>query len=1032
MQKIHYFFLIIFFAVCSTLSAQETFTMKGTVSDDVETLVGVTVSVEGKLGGVITGIDGDFTIKAQKGDWLQFTYIGYEMVRILVTEEVQDLKVKMKVETTEIEEIVITVAGAQRKISTLASISTVGVDQLQTPSPSIANTLAGKVPGIISLQSSGEPGKNIAEFWVRGRSTFGANDQALVLIDGLEGNINMIDPADIETFSVLKDASATAVYGSRGSNGVILVTTKRGQSGKLSIMARANVTLSHINRLPEYLRAYDYALLRNEAFESRNQDPVYSAVDLQVIRDGLDKDLFPDVSWQDEIINRTSWKQSYYVSGQGGGDVARYFVSLNTSDENGAYKIHNDKYGANAGYNTYGIRLNLDINLTKSTVLYFGSSTTMSVNKRPGSSGFNTDRIWVAQAQYTPLLFPLVYSNGELPAATTSGNPSPYVMLNHYGQTVEEKSESKFTMRLQQKLDMITEGLEFTAQGAYDRNTNFYEYRGTIPPQYRAIGRNTKGVLLTRLMQNGTTGSSYDASQNQYRKYYLESKLFYNKVFGDDHRVGALLRYEMEDSKSAGQFSSWSDVGRSLSAIPFRYLGVSGQVEYSYRDTYLVASNFNYNGSENLMPGEQFGFFPSVSLGWIPSSYDWVKDNINWIDLFKIRASYGIVGNSDFKTSRFPYLDRITSGSVSPWGSLGSVESIGINRVGANNLRWEEAQKMNLGFDVQLFKNKVEFTVDIYKDKRDGIFQTRVQIPDYVGLTNNPFGNVGEMVNWGSDGNITFNHQINKDMSFTLRANYTLANNKIANWEQIYNLYPYQDLTGVPNGLKRGYQAIGLFKDADDIKYSPKQNFGEVKPGDIKYKDINGDGVVNSNDRVPLGYDHLPNLVYGFGGQFNYKDLTLQFLFKGHGQTDYFQNSVGYIPFMEGELGNVLSKFKDPSTRWIPRSYAEANGIDLSLAENPNAILPRLSQEAHSNNSQLSDFWKADAKYIRLQELSLSYKMRHDFLRTIGVKSMDVQLMGTNLYIWDDVKDYDPEQAWQNGAVYPIPAQYSLQLYLNF
>ena len=471
MQKIYYF-LFFFFAATFVSLAQESYTIKGTVTDDMDPLIGVTVTVQGKMGGVVTDLDGKFTIRASKGDKLIFSYVGYETYEYIVTEEMQDLKIKLQSAVTEIDEVIVTAMGTQRKISSLASISTVTQEDLKVPTPSVANLLGGRVAGVISMVNSGEPGKNLAEFWVRGIGTFGANSSALVLIDGLEGNINSIDPADIESFSVLKDASATAVYGVRGANGVVLITTKRGETDKLSLTARINYSISQIRRLPKYLRAYDYALLVNEAKEVRGEDPTYNDIELNVIRDGLDPDLYPDVSWQDEMINDLSLKQNYYVSARGGGNVARYFVSLAGSNESAAYKVEkNNPYASNTGYNTYSLRLNLDINLTKSTTLYFGSEGFVSVNNRPGQ--VNTDYIWQSQASLTPLIFPVRFSNGQLPAAGTGSGMSPYVLINQTGKTTINHNSSLFTISINQDLRHITEGLRIRAQGAYNRNGDF-------------------------------------------------------------------------------------------------------------------------------------------------------------------------------------------------------------------------------------------------------------------------------------------------------------------------------------------------------------------------------------------------------------------------------------------------------------------------------------------------------------------------------------------------------------------------------
>lgn len=1034
MRKIHYF-LLTFFAVTSISMAQETlYTISGTVSDDYEPLIGVTITVQGKMGGTVTDLDGNFSIRAAKGDKLIFSYVGYETYEYLVVEEVRNLNVKLETGATQIDEVIVTAMGTQRKISSLASISTVTPEDLKVPTPSVANLLGGRVAGVISMVNSGEPGKNLAEFWVRGIGTFGANSSALVLIDGLEGNINSIDPADIESFSVLKDASATAVYGVRGANGVVLITTKRGETDKLSLTARVNYSISQIRRLPKYLRAYDYANLVNEAREVRGEDPTYNDIQLNVIRDGLDPDLYPDVSWQDEMINDLSLKQNYYVSARGGGNVAKYFVSLAGSNESAAYKVEDDNpYASNTGYNTYSLRLNLDINLTKTTTLYFGSEGYISVNNRPGQ--INTDYIWVSQANLTPLIFPVRFSNGQLPATGTGSGMSPYVLINHTGKTTINHNSSMYTMAVQQDLSGITQGLKLRMQGAYNRNGDFTESRFTFPALYRAIGRNPNGELLTREQVAKSSSDLYSSSQAEWRKFHFESTLNYDRVLNDDHRVGGLIYFYLSDQQASNQFTydENANLRASLAQIPKRYMGISSRLTYGFRDTYMIDVNFGYTGSENFIPGKQFGFFPSVALGWIPTNYMFMQDNVRWIDLLKFRASYGTVGNDRIGGERFPYLNRVSQGSTYVWGSSSSVERVGISRVGADNLIWEVAKQANLALDAEFFKSNLTATVEVFQNRRDGIFQPRVQVPDFVGLPNMPYGNVGQMESWGSDGNIAYTHIFNDDIDLTVRGNYTFAQNKVLNYEKTYDEYPYQDYTGLPNNVWRGYQCLGFFKDEDDIKYSPKQSWGEVKPGDLKYKDINGDGKVDANDQVPISYQHMyPQLMYGFGGQFRYKEFTLGVLFRGTGKIDYFRNNTGYIPFNGGELGNVLVQFNDPSTRWIPKEYAAAHGIDPSLAENPNAQLPRLQYGNNANNTQLSDFWKGDARYLRLQEVTLNYNLKNNFLKQIGITSMDLQLVGNNLYVWDKVKIFDPEQADKVGRVYPIPAIYSFQMYVNF
>jgi TonB-linked SusC/RagA family outer membrane protein len=1027
---------LLLFACFALQAQQKTFDMEGTVYDETgETMPGTTVYLKDKMGiGTISDGNGKFSIKAEKGDKIVFSFIGYDNLEFLVLEEKKDLVIRFTTASQQLEEVVVVGLGTtQRKISSVAAVSTVDVKDLQTPVASVANLLGGKVAGVFSMQTSGEPGKNISEFWVRGIGTFGASSGALVLIDGLEGDINSIDPADIESFSVLKDASATAVYGVRGANGVVLITTKRGEEGKLKIKARANWSLSHLRRVPNYLRAYDYALLANEALEVRGDSPLYRDVEMAIIQGNLDPDLYPDVSWQDEIMNKNSYRQNYYINANGGGDVAKYFVSLGGSSESAAYKFDKDSpYASNVGYNTYTFRTNLDIDLTKTTKVFFGTDGFLSIRNLPGMA--NTDYIWMAQSQLNPLYLPTQYSNGMFPAAGSNDNSSPYVMINRTGRASEQEYKGKLTLALNQDLAFLLDGLKFRLQGAYDVQNYFDEIRFIQPALYQALERRTDGSLVMKEMVPAQP-ARYSKTTNQYRKYHLETTVNYDHLFGEDHRVSGLVYYYISDQKKT------QDATSNMNAIPVRYQGVSSRFTYNFRDTYMMDLNFGYTGSENFQPGHQYGFFPSVALGWVPSSYEWVKNQLPWVNFFKIRASYGTVGNDRLAGNRrFPYMTKTALGTARVYESLTPIEILKETVAGADNLQWEKALKSDLGIEGRFWKDKIAFVVDIFQDERDGIFQQRQQVPDYVGLTNLPYGNVGAMKSFGADGNASFTQNLSKDISFTLRGNFTYSDSKVLNWEESYLEYPYLFHSDFPDGSLRGYQALGLFKDEDDIRYSPIQTFGDVMPGDIKYKDVNGDGKINADDKVPLSRRTMPTLMYGFGGEFNYKKLTLGVLFKGTGKTDYYSvgqsvsntiNGMGYVPFYGGTSGNVLTIANDPRNRWIPLDYAIAHGIDPALAENPNARYPRLQYGNNVNNSQLSDFWKGDARYLRLQEVTISYNLAHDWLRKAKISSIDLQLIGSNIYVWDKVKLFDPEQAQYNGRVYPIPAVYTIQLYIN-
>lgn len=999
-------------------------TVSGIVSDNDEPLIGVAISILDKPGmGTVTDVDGKFTIKAERGDKLVFSYTGFKKREYVVMGNQSDLKMKL-VADNKLDEVVVTALGSQRKISTLSAVTTVDPQDLQRPTTSVANLMGGRVAGVITSLRSGEPGKNISDFWIRGIGTFGANASALVLIDGLEGNINDLDPADIETFSVLKDASATAVYGVRGANGVVLITTKHGMADKIQITARGSVTLNQLKRLPDYLGAYQYAQLANEAREERGETPLYNDMAMNIIKNRLDPDLYPDVNWQKETVKKTSWSKNAYISARGGANVAQYFISLGANIEDAAYKIDkNSPYASNVGYNRYTYRTNLDLKLTPLTKVYFGTDGTLIINDNPGIS--NTDYIWAAQAYLNPLLLPMVYSNGEYPAAGANALTSPYVSINRRGRRSDQGYEGKVTLAVDQDLKFITPGLRIRFQGAYNINTYYSESRLIQPALYQAVGRNADGSLNT-VLRIASQAASFGKSTSQYRKYHFESTLNYDRVFNHDHRVSGLLYYYMSDAKNS------NDANSNMSSIPFRYQGISSRLTYGYKDTYMVDLNFGYTGSENFASGHRFGFFPSLAVGWIPTNYEFVRKALPFMNFLKLRASYGTVGNDKITRKRFPYLTIVQRLNNIPFGSS-QVETLQESYIGADNLKWEIAKKFDFGIESRFFNERLSLVVDFFHDERSNIFQQRSLIPGYVGLTSNPFSNVGRMVSYGADGNFTFKQRINNDMDFTLRGNFTYSRNDVKNWEEDVPAYPYQNVSGYPYGVQRGMQALGLFKDQKDVESSPRQTFGSYGPGDIKYRDINGDGLINGDDYVPLAYNgDTPLLMYGFGGEYRYKNFTAGILFKGRGRTMVKLMGYGYVPFFEGQYGNVLKTVANPHNRWISKEYAAAHGIDMSLAENPNAIFPRLTYGQSGNNSRSSDFWYRNAWFLRLQEVTLNYTMRTKYLRSIGVSGVDFQLIGSNLFVFDSIKEFDPEQASSRGLVYPIPATYTFQLYIHF
>ena len=581
----------------------------------------------------------------------------------------------------------------------------------------------------------------------------------------------------------------------------------------------------------------------------------------------------------------------------------------------------------------------------------------------------------------------------------------------------EEEYKNMVTLAVNQKLDFIIPGMKVKIQGALDNRSYVTEVRSKMMDLYNAAGRNAKGELIM-IKKVNAHDTWYSSDDYQWRKYHFEGNLTYDHVFNADHRTSGLLYYYMSSEKATNNTTS-------MSAIPKKYQGVSSRLTYGYKDTYMIDANFGYTGSENFKKGEQFGFFPAVALGWIPSNYDFIKRRLPFMNYLKIRASYGQVGNDRISDDRFPYLTIINSNATGGWGGQGLIENV----VGADNLAWEKSTKADLGVEAKFLNERLSFVVDVFNDKREGIFQKRTQLPSYVGAVYMPYSNVGAMKSYGSDGNVSFSQKVGKDISFTLRGNFTYSTNKILHWEQPFQKYDYLSYKGKPYNVSRGFISLGLFKDDQDVKNSPAQ-FGKLRPGDIKYKDVTGDGVITDDDRVPLSYSPIPRLMYGFGGEFTYKDFTLGLLFKGTGKSDFFlnNNGYGYIPFYGGALGNVLSIAGEQNNRWTPASYS-----GNPATENPNAKFPRLSYGYNENNSKTSSFWMADSRYLRLQEVTLNYNLKHKALKQyLGISSVDLQLIGYNLAVWDKVDLWDPELAGYNGYAYPIPMRFAFQLYINF
>lgn len=994
-----------------------------------EPLAGVTIAVKNQPGlGTTTDIDGHFKIKTGAYDVLAVSYIGFISQDIPVSSAKGGvLTIKLEESNAKLDEVVVTAMGKQRKATLVGAITSVDVKSLNVPTSNLSNALAGNIPGIIAYQASGEPGNSYSEFWIRGISTFGANASALVLVDGVERSLNEVSVEDIESFNVLKDASATAVYGQRGANGVVLITTKRGTEGKVNINFKATYGHNTLSRMPEYVDGIGYANMVNEARMSRFEDPLYSPQDIEIIRSGLDPDLYPNVDWRDIILKDGASNYRAALSISGGGSTARYYISGTYYNENGMYESNNvlNKYNTNAKHEQYNYRANVDVNVTKTTIVKMGVSGYLINDTKPGTS---TGDIWGTLTRTTPLTVPRMYSNGLTPSYGDGNTMNPEVAITRTGYETIWKNKVEANVALEQDLAFVTPGLKFSGMFAFD-TYNFNNIKRKKKPElYRAerLRDGNGDLVMKRVVDASPMTQEFETAGD--RRYYMEARLDYEKIFGEDHRISGLLMYYQQEKATT------ANVGTNVATgIPFRNLAVSGRATYGYKDRYLAEFNFGYTGSENFEKGKQFGFFPAIAAGWVISEESFVKENLPWLSMFKVRYSYGEVGNDKIGgDTRFPYMSYIgTNDSKYTWGEYGSnsIPGYRMTTVGAANLTWEVAKKNNLGFDLNILNGKFTGTVDFFKDRRDDIYMQRSQMPYSTGLQDlRPWANVGKMQSKGMDGNVAYSDKLGK-VNFTLRANMTYAKTNIIDNDEADNALYYQMSKGYRHEQTRGWIALGLFKDQDDIDSSPVQEFGgqAVLPGDIKYKDVNGDGKINNDDKVPMGFSKKPGLQYGMGLSLAWNNFDFNILFQGSGKSDFFIGGSGVYPFTDGAAGNILAKVANPADRWIS---SDISGDPAT--ENPNASFPRLTYGKNENNYRESTFWLKDGKYVRLKNLEFGYTLPKEFLRKFYMESARVSFVGYNLLVFSAFDWWDPESGSSDGGNYPIQKTCSFSLSVNF
>ena len=1038
MMKNFLFICMLLLGLSTSALAQESIVVTGVVTDtNKEPMIGVNVSISNIPGlGAITDLNGKYSIKMPPYHKLVFTYIGFEKVEVLVKEQ-RTVNVTMKeASAREIDEVVITGTGAQKKLTVTGAITNVDVDVLKAnPSGSMANALAGNVPGILAMQTSGKPG-SVSEFWIRGISTFGASNSALVLVDGFERSLDEINVEDVESFSVLKDASATAIYGSKGANGVVLITTKHGKAGKINISAKAETFYNMLTQVPDFVDGYTYASMANEAKITRNLEPLYKADELEIFRLGLDPDLYPNVNWIDELLRKGSWSTRATLSMNGGGNTARYYVSGSYLDQQGMYKV--DKalkdYNTNANFRRWNYRMNVDIDITKSTLLKVGVSGSL---QKANDSGVGSDAIWTALMGYNAIMVPKLYSNGYVPAYGNDNGDrfNPWVQATMTGYRENWKNNIQTNVTLEQKLDFITKGLRFVGRFGYDTENNNWINRRKWPEQWKAKRfRATDGTLdYDRVAEERKMFQ--ESGSDGLRNEFFEAELHYSRGF-KHHHLGGTLKYNQSSKiKTVG-------LGDDLKqGIARRNQGLAGRFTYNWNYRYFIDFNFGYTGSENFAAGHRFGFFPAISGAWNIAEESLIKKHLKWMNMFKIRYSYGKVGNDNLGNTRFPYLYDIETMTKKDGDK--TVDTGGYNfgdytfdryyggmrysSLSSPNVTWEIATKHDLGIDFSFFNDKLSGSVDYFNEKREGIYMLREYLPGIVGLESNPSANVGKVTSEGFDGHFTFRQKLGA-VGLTIRSNITYSKNEIVDRDEENNYYWYKMQKGHRVNQARGLISLGLFKDYDDIRNSPVQDFDgyKVMPGDIKYKDVNGDGKIDGNDQVAIGATTKPNLIYGFGIAANWKGLDVNLHCQGAGKSTYFIDGSTVHMFKLGDgWGNVLSEMAN-SNRWIS---ADISGDPAT--ENPNAEYPRLSYGPNSINYQQSTYWLRNGSYLRLKTVEVGYTLPTQLVNKVHFNTVRIFFVGTNLLTWSAFKLWDPEMGSTDGKRYPLSKNLSLGISVN-
>ncbi|SDE25368.1 SusC/RagA family TonB-linked outer membrane protein [Niabella drilacis] len=1022
---------------CFATGFAQTRSITGVVknADDGTVIAGATITNLKTSFQTASNQNGEFKIDAASGDSVLFSHVGRRDQTVVVSEK-SILEVVMYAGKSEMDEVTVVAFGKQKKTSVVGAVTTVSVEDLRIPSSNFTSSFAGRIPGMISFSPSGEPGADNAQFFIRGVTTFGYQASPLILIDGFESSTDVLarlQPDDIESFSILKDASATVLYGARGANGIIMVNTKSGKEGPVRLSARFDLNVSASSRIPKMLDGVSYMKLYNEARISR--DPIlgayYSEQKIQSTASGENPMIFPNIDWYNTLFNQTTQNKKLNLNINGGGQVATYYVALGIDKESGLLKVDKrNNFNNNIDINRFYIRSNVIFKLTPTTKL---DTRIQGRFERYNGPFVSATDVYNMVMNTNPVDFPATYEPDEKHSSadyTLFGNTylGGGLKRNPYAEMVrgyEGRNESDITTNatLYQDLKFITRGLKLEARASVDTWSK-YSGRRSYNPYYFDLESYNQVTGEYKLFDlNPNDGSPYLGNvlpgRDANGHYYFQVMLNYDRTFGR-HNIG-LMTVGMSDEKllTAGNSNSIYET------LPERNLGNSGRATYNYDNRYFFEFTYGYNGSEKFSSNTRFGFFPSFGGGYLVSNEDFWEPIKDVVSTLKFRGTWGLVGNDAIagRSGRFFYLSDIElGGGAYRWGSsfMNAYPGYTINRYANPDITWELSKKLNLGMDLNLFKDAVKFQIDFYRDMRSGIYMQRQNFPSTAGLEASISGNVGKVSSKGFEAHVDYSKSFQNGLMVQIMGNFTYATNKLVEIDEKNYSDAYLRRLGSNINQQWGLVAERLFVDSAEIANSPKQDFGRYMAGDIKYKDVNGDGVINANDRVAMGYPTVPEIQYGFGASASFKNFDLNFFFQGNSRVSFFINAGagdgGIAPFASRR--NALALIADDH-------WSETN-------PNIHAFWPRLSTDPMDNNTQQSSWWLRDGSFLRLKKVEVGYSPPASLLKRIGISPGTRTYISTeNAAVFTPFKLWDPEMG-RNGLGYPPNRRFAFGIQVMF